>query len=143
MAYSSQSDLNEIYDNDELIELTDDENSGNIVTSRVTAAITRADNLINAYLRAQHTVPIVSTPELIRNLSTSLASYYLWKRRRKGQIDEEREVTYKSDIKTLEAINKGTIKIDDATSFANTGEIYYSNKTTTSRVYTSDELSKY
>lgn len=146
MAYCTQSDLNEIYTDDELIQLTDDENKGNIDSDRVSAAITKADNLINSYSRAQHTISAWTgsdIPELIKDLSVSLASYYLWKRRRKGQIDEEKEVTFKADVQTLKDINSGKIKLEDAESFANTGEIISSNKTSTNRVYTSTELDKY
>ena len=143
MAYSSQSDLNEVYTSQELIRLTDDENTGNINSDRVTAAITKADNMINAYMRAQHDVPISPVPELIQNLSTSLAAYFVWKRRRKGQIDEEREITYKNDMQTLKDINTGKLIINDTESFANTGGIYYTNKSSTDKVYTSDELSKF
>lgn len=146
MAYCTQSDLNEILTDDELIQLTDDENKGNIDSTRVSAAISKADNLINSYSRAQHTISAwtgTNIPELIVDLSVSLACYYLWKRKRKGQIDEERETTYDNNIATLKAINKGDIKLEDAESFANTGEIISTNKTSSDRVYTSTELDKY
>ena len=146
MAYCEQSDLNDVLTNDELIQLTDDKNTGNIVTARITAAIAQADNLINSYCRAQHTISDWTgddIPELIKDLSVRMTKYFLWKRRRKGQIDEEIKNAYDNDMKTLKGINKGDIKLEDAESFANTGEIISSNKASTDKVYTSTELAKY
>ena len=146
MAYCTQTDLNRIYTDAELQQLTDDQNKGNIDSDRITAAITQADELINSYSRAQHTISAwsgSSIPPLIKSLSVSLTSYYLWKRRRKGQIDEEKEATYKACIQTLKDINAGKIKLSDSESFANTGEIISTNKTSSNRVLTSTELAKY
>jgi phage gp36-like protein len=146
MAYSTQSDLNRFYTDAELRQLTDDENRGNINSDRVSNAITQADSLINSYSRAQHTISSWTgsdIPPLIKELSISLASYFLWTRRRKGQIDEQMEARYKADLVTLKMINKGDIKLNDSNSFANTGEIISTNKASTDRVYTSTELDKY
>lgn len=146
MAYCTQSELNRIFTDAELRQLTDDENKGNIDSTRVSAAITRADNLINSYSRAQHTISDWTgddIPPMIKDLSVELSGYYLWKRRRKGQIDEEKEAQYRNNMQTLKDINSGKIKLNDTDSFANTGDIYYSNKTSSNRVYTTAELNKY
>ena len=146
MAYCTQSELNRVYTDSELRQLTDDESLGNINSTRVTSAITQADNLINSYSRAQHTISDwtgADIPPLIKDLSIELTCYFLWKRRRKGQIDEEKELTYKNNIQTLKDINSGKIKLSDTTAFANDAGIYYSNKTSSSKVYTSTELDKF
>lgn len=143
MAYCTQSDLDEVLTDSELRNLTDDENTGNINASRVTDAIAKADTLINGYARAQNTVPFSPVPDMIKDLSIFFTGYYLWKRRRKGQVDEERETAYNRNIQILKDINSGKIKIDNADSFANTGAIFYSNKSSTDKVYTSTELDKY
>lgn len=146
MAYCTQSDLNRVFTDSELKQLTDDENKGNIDSDRITAAITRADNLINSYSRAQHTISGWTgddIPPLIKDLSVDLTSYFLWKRRRKGQIDEEKEATYKANLVTLNNIATGKVKLNDSEAFANTGGLFYTNKTSTDKIYTSTELDKF
>lgn len=143
MAYCAQSDLDEVLTDAELLNLTDDENTGNINSGRITDAIARADALIDGYCRAQHTVPFTDVPAMIKDLSIFFTGYYLWKRRRKGQVDEERETSYNRNLQTLRDINTGKIKIDSSDSFANTGEIFYSNKDSDSKTYSSTELDKF
>jgi len=146
MAYCTQSDLNRIFTDAELRQLTDDENKGKISSTRISAAITQADNLINSYSRGQHTISDWTgddIPPLIKDLSVELSSYFLWIRRRKGQIDEQKEVSYRNSMKTLQDIANGKIKLNDTNSFANTGDIYYSNKDSDDKTYTETELNKY
>lgn len=143
MAYCSQSDLLEVFTEDELIRLTDDDNTGSIDSARVTAAISKADALIDGYCRAQNTVPFESTPALIADISVSLSAYYLWKRRRRGQIDEERKIAYDEAIKTLEGINRGTIQINNVDNPHNTGALVSSNKTSSNVDYTSTVWAQY
>lgn len=143
MAYSTQANLNEYLTDTDILRLTDDESKGSINTDRVSAAIAKADTIIDGYCRAQHTVPFSPVPNMIADLSGSLAAYFLWKRRRKGEIDEERENTYTRNIQMLKDINSGKIKLSDDTAFANAGDIFYSNKDSDSKVYTSTELDKF
>jgi len=128
MAYCTQADLDEVLTNAELISLTDDEGINNINSDRIDDAIARADALIDGYCRAQHTVPFSTVPAMVKDLSIFFTGYYLWKRRRKGQLDDEREESYRRNRDTLRDISSGKIKLEDTAAFANTGEIFYSNK---------------
>lgn len=151
MAYCNQTDIiNAGWTEKELLRLTDDESTGNINSTRVSAAITKADNLINGYCRGQHPVAWddvdavgSNLPPMINDISATLAGYYIWERRRKGQIDENMEGKYKRALQTLKDIASQKIFLDDADSFANTGQIISTNKTSSDKVYTSTLFNTY
>ena len=148
MAFCSQAELTEVLTEAELIRLTDDEDTGNVNAARVTSAINQADTLIKVYARAQHADTMDewtgdATPAMVKQLSIFFTSYYLWKRRRKGQVDEEREAAYKTNMQILKDVRDQKIYLDDPESFANTAAIIYTNKDTDDKVYTDDELAKF
>jgi len=143
MAYCTESELFKAVPEDNIIQLTDDENTGNINSDRVTEAILKADAIIDSYLRAQYTVPLTTVPELINNISVDLAVYFLYKRRRETEIDDGIRLRYTDAIALLKDINSGKLKLDITDAFATSGGIYYGNKASTDKIYTEDELDKY
>lgn len=145
MSYCELADIITELSTDTVAQLTDDTNGASLVTATVTAAITAADDEINAYCRPQHTVPFSSTPNLIQRLSVSLSVYNLYSRRRESDnyANEELDNRYERALKTLKDIAKGVILLDDATSFQNTAGNYTSNKTSSDKVYTSTCLDTY
>ena len=88
MAYSVQDDLFNRMPEQELVELTDDDNVGTIDAAKVTAAITAADAIIDAYAGSRYTLPLAGS-EQVKNLSADLAIYELEKRLRRGGVREE------------------------------------------------------
>lgn len=146
MAYSENQDLINAITEATLIQLTDDTDSGVVNATYVADAITRADSITNAYLRAQHTVPLSTTPDLINQISVDLSLYLLYKRRRDtfaSSLDEGMELRYKQSMSLLKDINAQKIQIDDSTSFANTSGVYTTNKATSDEIYTSTVLGKF
>ncbi len=111
MAYAVQDDLLQQISEEELIQLTDDDLTGVVDLSKVTRAIEDADAEINGYLAKVHTVPIPSVPDLVRNMSVTIAIYNLYSRR--DEIPESRDKRYKATIKLLENISKGVVTLGE------------------------------
>ena len=72
MAYCVLDDLKEKISEEELIQLTDDEETGLIVTSRTDRAISDADALIDGYCGRRYSVPLDPVPAIIRKFSVDI-----------------------------------------------------------------------
>lgn len=105
MAYCTLNDLKEKISEEELIQLTDDEQTGLIVTSRTDRAIADADAEIDGYCAGRFSVPFDPVPPLMRKFSVDIAIYNLMQRREGA--DEEREKDYKNAIRYLQDVAKG------------------------------------
>lgn len=81
MAYSAKVDIQKEISDDDLIGLTDDESAGIINDVRLTAAIAKADAIIDSYCGQVATVPFVIIPEIIKQHSVTIAIYFLYVRR--------------------------------------------------------------
>ena len=145
MAYITQADVENVIPEAELIDLTDDGGAlGAVNTTVLNAAIANAEGIINGYLRKQHeTIPIASPGDLVKDIDLKFTKYNLYKRRRDttaDALDEGVRTDFEDAMKILKDIAKGMVLIDDSESFANTGQVYQSNKVSTDKVYTSTTL---
>lgn len=128
MAYSTQSDIEEILPTADLAELTDDTGNDVVDVSKVTAAIARADNQINSYLRGkQNSLPLSPVPPRVKDWSTGLAIWQLYRRRVNLEMPEPVRVDHDDIISELKAVRDNKILIDDAESPADTGSYYKTN----------------
>jgi len=109
MAYSSKADLLTEISEDELIQLTDDESAGIVNEARVTAAIAKADGIIDSYCGQVETVPFGSggaaVPAVIKQHSITIAIYFIYSRR--SVAPEIRKENYKDAISHLKDISTG------------------------------------
>lgn len=112
MAYSSLTDILAQIDEQVLIQLTDDEGAGAVHQGRVSTAISEADGEIDSYLARRYTLPLASTPAVIKKLSVDIAIWNLFSRR--GKEDPVRQKRYDAAIKLLGAIadGKATLGVD-------------------------------
>lgn len=110
MAYCNQDDIGERLDQDTLIQLTDDTDTGAVDTSKVARAIADADAEINGYVARRYTVPLSPVPDLVRMLSVELAIYHLYSRRQ-GASEEWCE-RHKHNLATLTGISRGDVILD-------------------------------
>jgi phage gp36-like protein len=113
MPYCTQADLLEQISEDELIQLTDDAGAGMIDAAVVTRAISDADAEIDSYAGTRYSVPLSTTPAMIRKLSVDISVYNLFARRR-GAPDDRKE-RYKNAIRFLSDLSKGLISIGVST----------------------------
>lgn len=105
MPYSLKADIQKEISDDELIGLTDDESSGVINDVRVTAAIAKADALIDSYCGQVAEVPFTTVPAIIKQHSITIAIYFLFSRR--GVAPEIRRKNYEDAVSHLKDISNG------------------------------------
>jgi phage gp36-like protein len=137
MAYSTLADLKKAIPERDLIQVTDDEDRGQVNEARVTQAIQDADDLIDSYLRGKHTVPLATVPPIVRRHSIGLSTYYLYSRRLGYEPTEAMTALYKEALRFLADVRDGKAYIDDPESIANTGGVFKVNKDACDREYTS------
>jgi len=113
MAYSSKADIQKEISDDELIGLTDDEGAGIINEAKITAAIARADAMIDSYCGQIETVPFVIVPPVIKQHSITIAIYFLFARR--SAVPEIRRKNYEDAIAHLKDVAAGKATIGATT----------------------------
>jgi len=110
MAYCTQTDILKQITEDQLLQLTDDDDTGSIDTDVVIAAITDADDVIDGYCAQRYSVPFTTTPGIINTISVDLAIYNLFSRRI-HTIPELRKERYENSMKLLKDIESGRISL--------------------------------
>ena len=107
--YCTLDDIKEQISEDELIQLSDDENTGTVDTAAIDRAIADADAEINGYCVERYTVPFDPVPDLIRKYCVDISIYNLLSRRQGA--DEDRLARYKNAIRFLEKVAKGIVSL--------------------------------
>jgi len=143
MAYSTQVNIEDAITTAKAAQLTDDSGGLTVDATVITNAIAWADDKINGYLRAQHTVPITPVPNLVKQMSIDLTVYRLYTRRLGDDLPETITEQKKDAITQLKDINRGSLKLSDSTSFAGTAGVYAGSKVSTDEIYTDDTLDEY
>lgn len=107
MPYCTLQDLIERYSSDELIQLTDDTNVGEIDESVVAQAIADADGEIDGYLSGKFAAPITPIPKPLVRIACDIARYYLYDDGATDQVTKR----YNDAIAFLKGVAKGDITI--------------------------------
>ena len=97
--YCTLDDIKKQLQETTLIEITDDNLSGQINTDVVDETTLYADTLIDGYLRGRYTLPLQSIPEIVRVLATDLSIYRLYSRRFHTDMPDSINDKYKNSIK--------------------------------------------
>ena len=139
--YCTLDDIKKQVQETTLIEITDDNLSGQINTDVVNETILYADTLIDGYLRGRYTLPLQTLPEIVKVIAIDLAIYRLYSRRFHTDMPESIKDKYKNSIKLLEQIQKGIISlgIETVGIAPELGE-YRTNKTYRDRIFRQELL---
>ena len=144
MAYCTKADILDQLDEASLVQLTDDEGTGVVNDARVDKAIADADATINFYCQNLYRVPLSPIPDKINQMAVNIAIYELYSRR-DDTMPDTRKDKYNSDIRTLEKVADGKIKLPcRAAEKADDGE--YSGEltvSTRSKEFGPDVMDKY
>lgn len=109
MAYSTLDDLKNQLNEADLIQLTDDADTGAVVTTVTDAMIAKADALIDSYIGARYAVPLTTVPAIITHYSAVIAIYLLFSRR-SGAPDHIQKL-YDNALAFLKAVQDGDITL--------------------------------
>jgi phage gp36-like protein len=116
MAYITESDIARRLGQDKLIELTDNEGSGEVDHDRVGEAIAYAEGTLNSFLRLRYAIPVTTTQE-IKARCLDLAIFDLYKDR--ATLDEGiykvRKDQHDAAISWAKSVGKGEAALDVAT----------------------------
>ncbi len=138
--YCTLTDIKAHIPEDNLIQLTDDENLGIVNQTRIDEAISYADEMIDGYLRGRYTLPLSPVPGLIKKLSVDISIYYTYQRRLELIMPEAMENRYKNAVKILEQIQAGKISLGTAGGDSPEPGQYKTNKTSEDKVFDKETL---
>jgi phage gp36-like protein len=93
----------------EIRQTADRDRDGIVDADVVTAALSDADNLINGYLRTRYSLPLASTPSLVRTWATSIARYLLHRNGAPDYVVQD----YKDAIAALKDVSAGRMALPD------------------------------
>jgi phage gp36-like protein len=110
VSYSTLDDIKKMLPDELIVQLTDDEATGAINTSRVDEAVSQADAEIDSYCGERYSVPFSTVPDIIKKISVDVAVYNLYSRLVR-EMPEVRAERYRASIKQLEAIAGGKISL--------------------------------
>ncbi len=104
MAYAAQSDLTPLrLTLAELVQLTDDENTGQVNSAVVNAALEEASGLVDSYCRARYVTPLQASDD-VTGMTISIALYKLFARRRSVKVSETIRQGYEDAMGLLKDI---------------------------------------
>lgn len=110
MAYAVQADLSpRRISNAELIQLTDDTNSGTVNASLVTDILDEASAQIDSYCRVRYTVPLQASSQ-VKGLCLTIAEYLLYLRRKRMKAEVRQ--SYEDAISFLKDVSSGKAGLD-------------------------------
>jgi phage gp36-like protein len=110
MAYAVQADLSpRRLTNSELIQLTDDTNSGAVNAQIVTDCLTEASATIDSYCRQRYQIPLQQSDQ-VKGLCLDITEYLLFSRRRK--MPDTVKQRYQDAINFLKDVGAGKAGLD-------------------------------
>ncbi len=140
MAYIELQDLLDELGEDVLVQLTDNDETGEINVARANKAIEFAQGVFDAYARTRYSIPVPTTP-MVKSLNLDLAVLHLYKSRTsivRDSVYEVRKSANDEAIKLLTAINQGKAALD-----VPTAEETIENPTTGDAILTNAAKSKF
>lgn len=112
MSYINQEILERYITKEELVRLTDDENTGLVNETRLQEAIEAAEGEFETYLKDLYQFPLPQLPEMLINIIADITIYNLYKRRMRLDMPDTVVSIYNEAIDKLEKIKKGFIILD-------------------------------
>lgn len=108
MAYATQQDMETRFGLAELVQLTDDDNTGEVVQSKLDTALADADQAINGYVAKTYAVPLTPVPSQVTRWACDIARYFL----HRDGVPELVEKNYKDALVALKDVAKGTLTLE-------------------------------
>jgi phage gp36-like protein len=116
MAYAVQSDLVPLrLTLAELVQLTDDENTGQVNATTVAAALEEASGRVDSYCRTRYVTPL-QVGDDVKGMTLDIGTYLLFSRRRNFKTTETIRQRYEDAIAFLKDISVGKASLDQPVS---------------------------
>ncbi len=110
MPYATQADLSpRRISADDLVQLTDDTNSGAVNTDVVNAVLVEASAFIDSYCRNRYKLPLQASDQ-IKGVCLSIAEYYLYLRRKR--VNQDVRQAYDDAVSFLKDVANSKAALD-------------------------------
>jgi len=111
--YVTKQDMIDSFSLTELVQLTDEHDTGDIDDSKLDLAITKTDAIVDSYIGSRYGLPLSTVPDVLVNYACDIVRYKL----SKDRVTEEVENRHKDAIDWLMRVanGKATLGIDEAT----------------------------
>jgi phage gp36-like protein len=109
--YCSQTDIETYIPPATLIELTDDDSTGEVNTTIVESVISDASEMVDGYLRGLYEVPVQTVPKLVKTITVDLCVHALYGRRLTEKMPESLTSRYKNALSLLKQIKLGEVML--------------------------------
>lgn len=109
MAYVTPDDITDYLSSDVVVQLTDDEGTGQINEARLAEVCERAGREVDGYVTTRYNSPIDAPPQILRALALDVAIYHLHSRRLVAPEDVANR--YREALRKLREISEGRIEI--------------------------------
>jgi phage gp36-like protein len=130
MLYAVQADLSpRRISNAELIQLTDDTNSGAVNAQLVTDILDEASAMVDSYSRNRYTVPLQASSQ-VKGITLTIAEYLLYLRRKRMKPDVRQ--AYEDAVAFLKDVSAGKAGLDQPVTAApqsGSGDVLVTAKT--------------
>ncbi len=103
--YATLSDVQIFISDQDLIQLTDDENTGSMITSTIDKMLEAATVEIDGYIGSKYPLPLATVPTILINICTDIGIFNLYARRHGPP--EHWQTRYDNAVKKLGLIAKG------------------------------------
>jgi len=110
MTYAVKADLADRLTDSQLIQLTDFEDAGVVVDSRITAAIAAATGKIDSYANGRYGTPLAVSNQ-VKNLCLDLTVWELYMNRHRT-LPETEQIRYDEAMKLLKDVSRGAASLD-------------------------------
>lgn len=107
MIYASQADMVERYGEQELIQLTDRNNTGAIDATVLDRALADASAEIDGYLASRYQLPLTTIPTVLVRVCSDIARYHL----HDDNIPDPVDTRYKSAVDLLRQVSLGRVSL--------------------------------
>jgi len=139
--YATITDLRQWIDEDILVQLTDDANTGSVDTDVVDTILEAASLQIDGYLGGRYSLPLATVPGILCKLCVDIAGWLLYARRNAG-VPEHWQKLYDNAIAFLEKVAQGKITLG-ASDPAGTGTADKPVSSSGDRIFSTDTLTNY
>jgi len=125
MAYCTQQNMIDRFSEQDLIQLTDRDQTGSIDATVLSAAIDDATGTIDAYLGTRYTLPLASVPVVLTRICCDIANYLLYG----NEAPEGVADRHSAAIEFLQAVAKGDLDLAVGETSGDGGGVAYESGT--------------
>ncbi len=128
---------------EKLIQLTDDNKTGQYNQEIFDTCRRAADSQINGFAMVKYSekIPFNPVPTAIRTIATILTKYYLYFRR--SAIDEKLQEAYDNQVSLLKMLSAGTFKLEQESTPVTEDTVLFTDKKPEDRYFHIDNMSGY